>query len=169
MLALAVNVAAQVPGFSGTWKLDPQRSRIAADAGFAGLIAAGAPEALHVTQPANGTLIVESEINEGHVRVYTPESKSSTPVGQGGSITMTSKWEGRALVSEGAQESPAGTTTTVKQVREVISLSADGGTLTIEVTTSASSEKHASTLVYTRTQNVGPCESWPTPCKRPVR
>ena len=32
MLAIAVTVFAQAPGFSGTWKLDPRRSRITADA-----------------------------------------------------------------------------------------------------------------------------------------
>jgi hypothetical protein len=170
MMALDVTVIAQPPGFAGTWKLDPQRSRITGDAGLAGLIASGAPDRLHVTQPLNGTLIIESEVNEGHVRIYTPRSKSSTPVGQGGSITMTSKWDGRTLVSEGVHESPSGAATAVKQVRETIALSADGGTLTIEVTTSVTAaEKHASTMVYTRTQDVGPCESWPTPCKRPAR
>ena len=28
-------------------------------------------------------------------------------------------------------------------------------------------EKNESSLVYTRITDVGPCASWPTPCKRP--
>jgi len=160
-------ILAQAPDLSGTWKLDAQQSRISPDAGLAGLIAAGAPETLHVTHPANGTLIIESQINEGHVRIYTPRAKSSTPVGQGGSITMTSRWDGGTLVSEGTQESPSGTSTLVKQVKEVISLSADGRTLTIGVTTTGPAGTNASTLLYARTQGVGHCQSWPTPCKRP--
>ena len=55
-----------------------------------------------------------------------------------------------------------GDTTTI---REVLSLDA-GGTLKIEVTTAAK-ESASSTLVYTKATDVGPCETWPTPCKRP--
>jgi hypothetical protein len=36
----------------------------------------------------------------------------------------------------------------------------------VEVTTTAK-EQVSSTLVYTRIVDVGPCETWPTPCKRP--
>jgi hypothetical protein len=44
-------------------------------------------------------------------------------------------------------------------------VSADGKMLTIEVKTTALDAK-SSTLKYTRITDVGPCESWPTPCKR---
>jgi len=165
----ALVVLAQAPDFSGTWKLDPGRSRIAETAGLAGLIGAGAPDTLHVTQPANGTLVIESQINESHARHYRPGSRISTPVtvGQAGSITMTSRWEGRSLVSEGTRESAASPVAT--HVKEVLSLSADGRTLTIEVTTTAAGDKSASTMAYTRTQDLGPCQTWPTPCKTPPR
>lgn len=163
-------VLAQGPDLSGTWKLNAERSRIATDATFAGVIAAGAPERLHVTQAANGTLMIESEINEGHVRVYTPRAPSSTPIMKGGAITMHSRWDGRALVSEGRQESPSGTSTIVKQVKEVIALSMDGATLNIEITTTgeAGGVKAVSTLSYGRADDVGPCEKWTTPCKEPT-
>ncbi len=133
-----------------------------ATAGIIGLISAGAPKTLHITQPANGTLVIESQINEAHVRIYKPGAQTSTPAGQGGAVTMTTKWEGRALVSEGAMKAPNGDTTTVK---EVVALSADGKVLTIEINTAAAA-KAASTLVYTRITSVGGCETWPTPCKR---
>lgn len=164
---LAAPVFAQPSNLSGTWKLDAGRSTISAEAGLAALIAKGAPERLHVTQPANGTLIIESEINEGHARIYTPRAKSTTPVSfQGGTIMMTSRWDGRTLVSEGTQEWPSGTSTLAKQVKEVIGLAAGGRTLSIEVTTTGpSGEKNVSTLLYVRTQEVGPCQTWSTPCK----
>ncbi len=57
-------------------------------------------------------LVIESQINEAHVRIYRPGRKTSTPAGQGGAVTMTTKWEGRALVSEGAMKAPNGDTTT---------------------------------------------------------
>ena len=147
---------------SGSWRLDPAASRVDPAAGLAGLIGAGAPSMLYVTQPANGTLIVESPINESHVRIYRPGAKTQTPVGQGGTITMTSEWGPRTLTSEGTVVTAAGVSATVK---EVFSVSADGKMLTIDVTTAVPDAK-ASTLKYTRITDVGPCESWPTPCKR---
>ena len=74
---------------------------------------------------------------------------------------MTSKWEGKSLVSEGAMKAANGDTTTI---REVLSLGADGKTLTMDVTTVGEGEA-SSTLVYTKITDVGPCETWPTPCK----
>lgn len=175
LAAATAALQAQTADFSGTWKLDEAKSRIVATAGIIGLIPAGAPKTLHITQPANGSVVIESQVNEAHVRIYKPGRETSTPAGQGGAVTMTSKWDGRSLVSEGALKAPNGDTTTV---REVVSLAADGKTLTMAVTTAAASAKAtadgaagqaaraSSTLVYTKITDVGPCESWPTPCKR---
>ena len=156
---------APAPDFSGTWRLDEAKSTVAAAAGIIGLIPAGAPKTLHITQPANGTVVIESQINEAHVRIYKPGGETSTPAGQGGTVTMTTKWSGRALMSEGAMKAPNGDTTIV---REVLSLSAEGKLLTMAVTTSAGTGGTSSTssLVYTRITDVGGCETWPTPCKR---
>ena len=129
-----------------------------ATAGIFGLIPAGAPKTLHITQAANGTLVIESQINEGHSRIYKPGRESSTPAGQGGAVTVTSKWEGKNLVSEGAFKAPNGDTTTVREVLSLI----DGRQLTLEVTTPAGT----SALHYSKATDVGPCETWPTPCKR---
>jgi hypothetical protein len=162
VLAAAVSLQAQAPDLSGTWRLDEAKSKVTATAGIIGLIPAGAPKTLHITQPANGTVVIESQVNEAHVRIYKPGRESSTPAGQGGAVTMTAKWEGKSLVSEGALKAANGDTTTI---REVVSLSADGKVLTMEITTTAA-EQAASTLVYTKITDVGPCETWPTPCKR---
>jgi hypothetical protein len=162
-------VFAQAPDFSGTWKLDPNRSRIAAAAALAGLIRTGAPETLHITHAANGTVIIESQINESQSRLYTPGGRTSTPVVPSGSITMTSTWDGGRLVSEGRQESASGQSSIVREVKELFALSADGRTLTIEVTTTGPDDKSASTLTYTKITAVEPCQNWPTPCKPPPR
>ena len=161
-----VVLGAQATGFGGTWRLDEARSTVAAEAGLFGLVGKGVPPTLHVTQPANGTLVVESQINEGHARLYAPRGKTRTPVGQAGTITMSSKWDDRRLIAEGVQESAAGTTTIVRQVKEVYSLSADGKMLTIDITTLTAGEATRSSLVFTRATSVGGCETWPTPCKR---
>ena len=164
-IAFGTTLSAQAPDLSGTWQLDETRSKVIATAGIIGLIPAGAPKTLHITQPANGTVVIESQINEAHVRIYKPGRETSTPAGQGGAVTVNSKWEGRSLVSEGALKAPNGDTTTV---REVVTLAADGKVLTMEVTTTpvGQTEKVSSSLVYTKITDVGPCEKWPTPCKR---
>lgn len=159
----SVTLVAQAPDLSGTWLLDAASSKVVATAGFTGLVSAGAPTTLHITQPANGAVVVESQVNEAHARIYQPGKQTSTPAGQGGAVTMTTKWEGRSLISEGAMKAPNGDTTTVT---EQLSVSADGKVLTVHITTSAA-EKATSTLTYTKSTRLGPCESWPTPCKRP--
>jgi hypothetical protein len=158
-VCLAGAVHAQAPDFSGTWQLDEARSSVVATAGIIGLIPAGAPKTLHITQPTNGSVVIESQINEAHVRIYKPGRDTSTPAGQGGAIQMRSRWEGRALVSEGELKTPGGDVTKVK---ETIAVSGDGGALTVEIATSSASSR----LVYTKVTDVGPCEKWPTPCKR---
>ena len=160
---------AQAPDFSGTWRLDTERSRIAPTASLAALVGAGAPATLHITQPANGTLVIESQINEGHARLYKAGVRIVTPVtvGPGGSVAMTSKWDGRTLVSAGTRESSSGTSTSVQQIKEVIGIAADGRTLTIDITAQGSDGTSTSTLIYTRLADVGPCKTWPTPCKIP--
>ena len=159
LLLVTVSSIAQTADFSGTWQLDDAKSNVVATAGIVGLIPAGAPKTLHITQPSNGSLVIESQINEAHVRIYKPGRETSTPAGQGGSVTMTTKWDGRTVTSEGALKNASGETTAVK---EVLSLSADGKAMTLQTTVGANS----STMVYTKITDVGPCEKWPTPCKR---
>ncbi len=114
---------------------------------------------LHITQAANGTVVVESPINEGHARLYRPAGKTTTPVGQGGTITMTSEWTGRTLVGHGTAVNASGASTTIK---ETFGVSDDGKTLSVDI----AAGEGASALKYSRIQDVGPCEKWPTPCKR---
>jgi hypothetical protein len=153
---------AQTRNFGGTWKLDRANSVVVESAGLAGVAPKGAPDVLHITQPANGTLVIESQINEAHMRIYKPGGKTSTPAG-GGTVEMTTKWDARALVSEGTRADSAGAAV---PVREVLTLNADG-TLKIEVTATEAGKTAVSTLIYAKIQDVGPCETWPTPCKRP--
>ncbi len=145
---------------SGTWVLDAARSQIGAMAAPVGLVKSSAPKTLHITQAANGMVIVESQINESQSRAYRPGGKTSTPLVPSGTITMTSRWEGRTLVAEGQTE--AGTSPAA--VKEVFSVGADGA-LTIDITLKVGTELSASTLVYKRTHTVEPCKAWPTPCK----
>jgi hypothetical protein len=168
LLLLLAAALAPAPDLAGTWKLDPSRSRVDGEIPFAGLIGAGAPSTLHLSQARNGTLIVESQINESHVRVYVPGRSATTPVfvGPPGTIAMTSRWEGQKLVSEGRREAKADPSAAAIEIREVIGLAEDGRTLEIEITLRGSEGTRSSTLRYGRIRSVGACDSWPTPCKR---
>lgn len=154
------------PAFSGTWRLDPARSTLHESGGLAGMPGARAIGTLHISQAANGTITVESQINAGHLRYYAAGGTTTTPAGQSGTITMATRWEGRTLVSEGRQQADAGATASVTAVREVFRLSEDGGTLTIDAAATTAGETRASTLVYTPIDSVGGCGTWPSPCKR---
>ncbi len=165
LIACGTTLSAQAPNLSGTWRLDESKSQVVATAGIIGLISAGAPKMLHITQPANGAITIESQVNEQHVRVYRPGRETTTPAGQGGTVTMQTKWDGRSLISEGAMKAPNGDTTTI---REVVTLAPDAKVLTIDVQTLpvGQTEKVLSRLIYGKVTDVGPCETWPTPCKK---
>ena len=162
LLAVLLVLATQeAPSLAGTWQLDPSHSQVVNEIGWPGLIGAGAPERIHVTQAANGTLVIESEINEGHARIYKPGGgDTATPVAQTGRITMSSRWESRALVAEGTLVAPSGDSS---KARETITLAPDGLTLRVEISTGGP----VSAFSYTRASSVEPCEKWATPCKPP--
>ena len=150
--------------FAGTWRLDRAASQITTGAGLAGLIGAGVPPTLHVTQAANGTIVVEGPINEAHARIYTPGRQTSTPVAQGGTITMTAKWSGARLVAEGAM---TGANVAAVTVQESYGINPARTILSVDVTvTGADGVPKVSQLKYAPIADMGPCEQWPTPCKR---
>jgi outer membrane protein assembly factor BamB len=142
---------------SGTWTLDSPRDAQAGQT-LAGVSAAGAPPQLFVTQAANGTVVIESAVNGSQARYYRPGHETTTATLQGGTITMRSTWAGRALVADGVIRLNAGGVSPVKERFEV---SPDGQVLTVEV--GAESSQH---WRYVRLRDMGPCETWPTPCKR---
>ena len=145
---------------AGTWRLDPARSRIGSAAVPVGLMKSGAAQTLHITHAFNGHIIVESQINESQSRSYRPGARTSTPVVPTGTITMTSRWDGRTFVSEGALEAGASPV----PVKETFTIDAEGR-LTLAITVGAGETASSSHLVYAKTTTVEPCKAWPTPCK----
>ena len=169
VLALLLPAAAwaQSSGFSGTWRLVQDESHTRRDVTLAGLIGVGAPPSLHITAPSNGTLLVESPINESHSRFYVPGGRTTTPIflGTAGRIEMTSRWEGETLVAEGTRTPSSDTGETAKKVREIFRVGEEGRRLEIEVSVSDPEGQSSATFVYRRIRDIGACESWPTPCK----
>jgi len=136
---LGLSVLAQAQNYSGTWKLNREASQITKGTGLTGLGAGGAPPTLYISQAANGTIVIGSDINESHARTF--------------------KATATALAHEAGG------------VKESLSMSADGQTLTVKVTapaggSSGSPESEVtSTIVYTKVLREDPCEKWPTPCR----
>lgn len=150
---------AQGPDLSGTWKLNRPSSQITTGVGLAGLGAGGAPNSLYITQAANGSLTVGSDHNQGFARAYMVGGESAIPTGQALNTTkVRTRWEGRTLVVEGTA-APAGS------LKEMLSLSTDGQSLTVVVTMQAAEGAKTTTLLYGKTPVESPCKSWPTPCR----
>jgi hypothetical protein len=147
---------------AGTWKLDASRSRVGSAAAPVGLVKTGGPQTLHITQAANGTVIVESQINESQSRAYRPGAQTATPVVPTGTITMKARWDGSTLVSEGALE--AGAAPVPVPVKETFAVDAEGR-LTLTTVVGVGADAATSVLVYARTKTVESCKAWPTPCK----
>lgn len=157
---LALPILAQSPDFSGTWRLDRPGSQINTASGLGGLGAGGAPDTLHVTHAANGTVVIGSQVNESQARAYRPGAESDFVVGRDAMVRVRTRVDGNRILVEGAQKEGAPVS-----LREVLTLDPKGEMLTIEVTTTTASGEAASRLVYRKITSVGPCTSWPTPCR----
>jgi outer membrane protein assembly factor BamB len=148
--------ASTAAAFSGSWRLDASGSTVTAGAGLVGVHPNGAPTWVFVTQPANGTILLESATNASQSRFYRPGNSTTTAIA-GGTITMTTAWSGATLVAEGQLTTSGGATTAVK---EVLSRSEDA--LVIQITAGDKTSR----LRYVRLTDTGACESWPNPCKK---
>lgn len=156
LLLVAGTALAQRPDFSGMWTLDREASRFTAPA-FSGGRGGDDVGRLFITQAANGTLIVGAETNGLKAWSYTPGRELTIPVGRDTTMLAASRWEGDRLVAEGTQGDMT--------MREVLALSPDGETLTIEVITGTPDGEIRNRLVYRANRPVGACETWAMPCK----
>ena len=144
----------QRPDFSGTWKLDKEKSDVGAEERN-GRFRGGMFDSL-VIEHKDPELIIKRKMNlpSGEERTtqskYTTDGKDNTNEGFRG---MTSKskthWEGDKLVTESTRETPRGTIET----KEVRSLSADGKTMTVESTTKGGPREGTRKLVYNKQES----------------
>lgn len=164
--ALAAPAAAQEADFSGTWRLDADASALPDFGGGRRFGGGGRPRgggggrgpgrpgggaaALVVVQtPA--LLIVEQQSDRGSRAVtYRLDGEESSNAGPRGEQTSRSRWDGAALVTEGTQavSTPRGDFS--MEFTERRTLSADGGTMTVETTRSTPRGDLDTTLVYRR-------------------
>lgn len=161
---LTAALEAQAPDLSGTWKITRETSTISAGAGLAGLGGnTGTPGTLYITHAANGVVTVGSDINESQARLYRPGGNTVIAAAQGATLSLATRWDGRALVAEGGPASAAAGAS--PSLKERFALSADGKLLTVTITTVAATGELTSSLVYAKAQTEPPCQQWPTPCK----
>jgi hypothetical protein len=128
-------VFAQTLDFSGTWKLNRSASQITGGAGINGLGAGGAPPTLYISQAANGTVVIGSDINESHARTFRLAKGAIAQETGGVKETISIGADGRTL------------------------------TVTVTAAAPSSGNAATSTLIYTKVQSDDPCEKWPTPCR----
>ena len=104
-------VGAQAPDHSGTWRLNRDASHITKGAGLTGLGAAGVPPTLYITQAANGTAVVGSDINESAAKLYQVSVKGLLLKRDGTSERLSMASDGKTLTV--TISSAAGETTLV--------------------------------------------------------
>ena len=154
--AAVATLSAQTPNFSGYWTLDRDASDITPPA-FSGGRGGASIDRLFITHAANDTLVIGTETNGLKAWSYTPGREGTIPVGRDTTMRAAARWDGARLVAEGTQGD--------MRMHEVMTLSADGARLAIEVTTTTPEGVTTNTLVYLKGQPVGPCETWAMPCK----
>ena len=157
VLAVATEpVSAERPDFSGMWTLDLEASQFTRPA-FSGGRGGDDVGRLFITHAANDSVIIGAETNGLKAWSFTPGREQTIPVGRDTTMQATSRWDGGNLVAEGTMGDMT--------MREVMSLSADGVTLTVHVTTGTPDGERHNRLVYRLNQPVGDCKAWAMPCK----
>jgi hypothetical protein len=168
----------QKPNFSGTWALDKEKSELGPRNPESGRRPGGdVKEGDGAKQPREGANDGEGgrrprggmfdsmtiEHNEPHLTIkrkmnfqgedriqelkYTTNNKKNTNEGFFGTTTESkTRWEGDKLVTESIAETPRG----VMETKEVRSLSADGSTMTVEMTTKGGPREGTRKLVFTK-------------------
>lgn len=160
--ALAAPAAAQEADFSGTWRLDADASELPDFGGGRRFGGGGRPRGGGGQGPGGGAatlvivqtpamLIVEQRTDRGsRAATYRLDGGESSNPGPRGEQTSRSRWDGAALVTEGTQavSTPRGDFSL--EFTERRTLSADGGTMTVETTRSTPRGDLDTTLVYRR-------------------
>jgi hypothetical protein len=96
---MLVRAQPPAPDHSGTWRLSREASQITKGAGFTGLGAGGVPPTLYVTQAANGTAVVGSDINESGAKLYQVNAKGLVLERDGTTEHISVSGDGKTLTA----------------------------------------------------------------------
>ena len=135
------------PDFSGSWELVRSESRIETPYGLAGL-RDSAPTQLYIQQNSSQTVILTTRHPGVLPRSYQFDGQTWLLAIEGDptKLLMSSRIRGLSLITTGAGR-VAGETV---NLQEVLTMGANGRTLTLQVTTTRSSRSETNTLVYKR-------------------
>jgi hypothetical protein len=117
-LTASVSMTAQAPDHSGTWRLSRDASQITKGAGLTGLGAGGVPPTLYVTQSANGTAVVGSDINESGAKLYQVSATGLVLERDGTTEHLSLAADGKTLMVR--ITGPAGSTTLVYAKKQAV-------------------------------------------------
>lgn len=147
LLAFSATAGAQLPDFNGAWRLDESASEITTGDGLAGL-GTHAPPNLYITQRRDGSIIIASRLSGSEPRAYRigGETWVEPPPPGEREFVIRSRVRGPSLISEGSGEVGGEIVT----VREVLTMSRTGDSISLEVTTTRSFGPETNKLVYTR-------------------
>src|SRR5262245_4682420 len=162
--SLLIHAQDQKPNFSGTWTLDREKSELGARGGEWDRPPEGAGEGQGGRRPRGGmfdsmviehkdpNLTIKRKMNfQGEERTqelkYTTDNQKNSNKGPFGMTTESkAHWEGDKLVTESTTETRRG----VMETKEVRSLSPDGNTMTVEITTKAGAREGTRKMVFNK-------------------
>ena len=157
LLLYAVVALAQdtKPNFAGEWTLDREKSEMGEPrpgAGGGGGRGRGMGMGSFSITHDGDALVVKRKVEfQGEERTfeshYTTDGKENVNEGfRGSSVKSKTHWEGAKLVTESVMETPNGT----RETKEVRSLSPDGKTMTVEVTSKGGFGEGTRKMVYNK-------------------
>ena len=157
LLLYAVVALAQdtKPNFAGDWTLDREKSEMGeprpGPGGGGGRGRGMGMGSFSITHDGDALVVKRKVEFQGEERTfeshYTTDGKENVNEGfRGSSVKSKTHWEGAKLVTESVMETPNGT----RETKEVRSLSPDGKTMTVEVTSKGGFGEGTRKMVYNK-------------------
>ena len=157
LLFVAVALAQDTkPNFAGEWALDREKSemgepRPGGSGGGRGRGMGMGMGSFSITHDGDALVVKRKFEFQGEERTFesrhTTDGKENVNEGfRGSSVKSKTHWEGAKLVTESVMETPNGT----RETKEVRSLSADGRTMTVEVTSKGGFGEGTRKMVYNK-------------------
>ena len=141
------------PNFTGDWTLDREKSEMGepGPGGGGGRGRGMGMGSFSITHEGDVLALKRKVEFQGEERTFesrhTTDGKENANEGfRGSSINSKTRWEGTKLVTESVMETPNGT----RETKEVRSLSADGKTMSVEITSKGGFGEGTRKLVYNK-------------------
>ncbi len=148
-----INAQSEKPNFSGTWKLDKEKSELGGERGEGSGRRMGGMFDFLVIEHNEPKLIIKRKMSfpDGEERTlelkYTTDGKKNNNEGFRGMMNQSkTHWDEGKLITESSMETPMG----ARETKEVRSLSAGGMIMTVEMTAKGGRGEGTRTLVFNK-------------------